>query len=115
MLVPNYFEDLKVLHLNTQPHRAYYIPASTRRDDLVNHRENSDRFQLLSGQWKLRYWPSVREVTERFFEEGFDASGFDTVAVPSTWQSLGYDTFKIRIFSFRIICQIMTTLSKIIF
>ena len=91
MLVPNYFEDLKVLHLNTQPHRAYYIPASTRRDDLVNHRENSDRFQLLSGQWKLRYWPSVREVTERFFEEGFDASGFDTVAVPSTWQSLGYE------------------------
>ena len=91
MLVPNYFEDLKVLHLNTQPHRAYYIPASTRRDDLVNHRENSDRFQLLSGQWKLRYWPSVREVTERFFEEGFDASDFDTVAVPSTWQSLGYE------------------------
>ena len=91
MLVPNYFEDLSVLHLNTQPNRAYYIPASARRDDLVNRRENSDRFQLLSGQWQFRYWPSVRELTEKFFEEGYDATGFDTVAVPSTWQSLGYE------------------------
>jgi len=91
MLIPNYFEDLGVLHLNTQPNRAYFIPASRRMDDLVEHRERSDRFQLLSGDWRFRYWPSVRELTERFFEEGFDASGFDTVPVPSTWQSTGYE------------------------
>ena len=64
MLIPNYFEDLGVLHLNTQPNRAYFIPASRRMDDLVEHRERSDRFQLLSGDWRFRYWPSVRELTE---------------------------------------------------
>ena len=28
MIVPKYYEDLNVLHLNTMPNRAYYIPAS---------------------------------------------------------------------------------------
>ncbi len=91
MLIPNYFEDLSTLHVNAQPTRAYYIPASQRMDDLVLHRERSDRFQLLNGDWKFRYWPSIRELTERFFEEGYDVSGFDTIPVPSVWQNHGYE------------------------
>ena len=27
MIVPRYYEDLSVLHENTMPARAYYIPA----------------------------------------------------------------------------------------
>ena len=92
MVVPAHFENLQVLHENTMPNRAYYIPASARRDDLVEHREHSDRFQLLSGDWSFRYYPSVRELTDRFFEESFDISGFDTIPVPSVWQNHGYDT-----------------------
>lgn len=91
MIVPNYFEDLSVLHVGTQPNRAYYMPASCRRDDLVEHRENSDRFQLLNGTWKFRYYPNVREMEEEFFREGYDASGFDTMPVPGVWQHNGYD------------------------
>jgi len=92
MVVPNYFENLNVLHENTMPNRAYYIPASARRDDLVENRENSDRFQLLSGcDWQFRYYPSVREMTEEFFKAEFDTSGFDTIPVPSVWQNHGYD------------------------
>ena len=30
MIVPRHYEDLKVLHENTMPARAYYIPASVR-------------------------------------------------------------------------------------
>ena len=30
MIVPRYYEDLTVLHENTVPARAYYIPASVR-------------------------------------------------------------------------------------
>ena len=32
MIVPRYYEDLSVLHENTMPARAYYIPASRRMD-----------------------------------------------------------------------------------
>ena len=35
MIVPRYYEDLSVLHDNTMPARAYYMPASKRMDDLV--------------------------------------------------------------------------------
>ncbi len=59
MIVPKYYEDLKVLHKNTMPNRAYYIPASVRMDNLVDEREASDRFMLLSGQWKFRYFDSI--------------------------------------------------------
>ncbi len=30
MIVPRYYENLNVLHENTMPARAYYIPASKR-------------------------------------------------------------------------------------
>ena len=54
MIVPRYYEDLSVLHENTMPARAYYIPASKRMDNLVEHREESDRMQLLNGTWKFQ-------------------------------------------------------------
>lgn len=53
MIVPRYYEDLSVLHENTMPARAYFIPASKRMDNLVEHREESDRMQLLNGTWKF--------------------------------------------------------------
>ena len=34
MIVPRYYENLSVLHENTMPARAYYIPASKRMDNL---------------------------------------------------------------------------------
>ena len=39
MIVPRYYEDLSVLHENTMPARAYFIPASKRMDNLVEHRD----------------------------------------------------------------------------
>ena len=59
MIVPRYYEDLSVLHENTMPARAYFIPASKRMDNLVEHREESDRMQLLNGTWKFQYFNSV--------------------------------------------------------
>ena len=55
MMIPHYYEDPHTLHVGTMPNRAYYIPASRRSDALVEHRETSDRFQLLNGSWKFRY------------------------------------------------------------
>ena len=92
MIVPRFYEDLNVMHDKTMPARAYYIPASVRMNDLVEHRERSDRFQLLNGEWKFRYYSSIYDVTESFYEKGYDVSGFDQVTVPGVWQMDGYDT-----------------------
>ena len=92
MIVPRYYEDLSVLHENTMPARAYFIPASKRMDNLVEHREESDRMQLLNGTWKFQYFNSIYDVQEPFFEKDYDTENFDEIQVPSVWQMARYDT-----------------------
>ncbi len=92
MIIPRYYEDLDFLHEHTMPPRAYYIPASHRMEDLVEHREASDRLQLLNGMWKFRYFESIYDVKDAFYESGYDTSGFDEIPVPGVWQVAGYDT-----------------------
>ena len=92
MIVPRYYENLSVLHENTMPARAYYIPASRRMDNLVEHREESDRMQLLNGTWKFQYFTSIYDIQDSFFEKNYDTENFDEIQVPSVWQMAGYDT-----------------------
>lgn len=92
MIVPRYYENLSVLHENTMPARAYYIPASRRMDNLVEHREESDRMQLLNVTWKFQYFNSIYDIQDSFFEKNYDTENFDEIQVPSVWQIAGYDT-----------------------
>ncbi|HCJ07536.1 MAG TPA: beta-galactosidase [Lachnospiraceae bacterium] len=91
MIVPRHYEDLSMLHENTMPARAYYIPASKRMDNLVEYREASDRMQFLNGTWKFKYYESIYDVKDAFYELGFDVSDYDDMKVPSVWQLAGYD------------------------
>ena len=78
MLFPAYYEDASVLHVGTQPPRAYYIP------------EGDSRFQSLNGTWEFAYYSSVREVNEPFWGDA-DRSDFIPMPVPSVWQRHGFD------------------------
>lgn len=92
MNLPRDYEDPHFLHDNTMPDRAYYIPASAPASSPLHAREVSDRFQLLNGAWNFKYYESVYDVEEDFFEENHDTSSFDVIPVPSVWQNHGYDT-----------------------
>ncbi len=91
MIIPTHFTNLQMLHENTMPNRSYFVPASFRLDNTAEERETSDRFQLLNGDWSFKYNPCVYEFCDRFYEVGFDASGYDTIPVPAVWQNHGYD------------------------
>ena len=88
MIVPRHYENVNVLHENTMPPRAYYIPASLRMDTLVEKREDSDRFQLLNGDWRFSFYASIYKLKDAFYETDFDISSFDCIKVPGTWRSL---------------------------
>lgn len=92
MIVPKHYENPNVLHENTMPNRAYYIPASKKMHTLVEHREESDRFLLLNGQWQFQFYESIYDLQDCFYEEGYDVRGFDSIAVPGMWQNAGYDS-----------------------
>lgn len=96
MIVPKYFEDLTILHENTMPDRAYYIPSSHKQYDLVECREHSDRFTLLNGDWQFCYYNSIYDLKEAFYEEtdkgnNYNKEVFQSIPVPSVWQMHGYD------------------------
>ena len=90
MIVSRFYEDLSVLHDNTLPARAYYIPASDKMNNLIEHREESDRLQLLNGNWKFKYFNSIYDLTDNFYEMGYDTAAFDSIKVPGVWQMSGY-------------------------
>jgi len=69
MQIPGYFEDMNYLHVNTEPDRAYYIPASGKGCYFLD-REKSDRFLLLSGSWQFQYFESVYDLPQEFWKEG---------------------------------------------
>ena len=91
MIVPKHYENLNVLHENTMPHRAYYMPASKDMGSLVHDREKSDRMELLNGNWKFQFYKSIYDLQEKFYEAGYDTKGFDEIPVPGIWQNYGYD------------------------
>lgn len=92
MIVPKHYENLNVLHENTMPHRAYYMPASKDMGSLVHDREKSDRMELLNGNWKFQFYKSIYDLQEKFYEAGYDTKGFDEIPVPGIWQNYGYDS-----------------------
>ena len=94
MIVPKHYENLNVLHENTMPHRAYYMPASKDMGSLVHDREKSDRMELLNGNWKFQFYKSIYDLQEKFYEAGYDTKGFDEIPVPGIWQNYGYEYFK---------------------
>ena len=91
MIVPRHYEDLHMLHENTMPDRAYYIPASRRMDCLAEQREQSDRIQMLNGNWKFHYYDSIYDLKEQFYREDYDAEDYVSIPVPGVWQQYGYD------------------------
>ena len=92
MIVPRHYEDLKIMHENTMPCRAYYIPASHEMGALVENRFSSDRLICLNGTWQFQYFESIYDLQEKFYEQGYDCSNFTQVEVPGVWQNYGYDS-----------------------
>lgn len=88
-MIENFFEDPSVQHIGTEPSHAYFIPCDDADEALDGFRESSSRFILLNGDWKFKYFPSVRDLAEDYADS--DCEDFDTLPVPSVWQAYGYD------------------------
>lgn len=81
MKLPHYFEDPQILHIGTEATRSYYMPYK---------QIAGDRCKLLSGDdWKFQWFKTYLDVDAEFVIGA--CKGFDTIAVPSTVNALGYD------------------------
>ena len=94
MIVKRLYEDLSVLHQNTLPDRAYYVPSSARNDMVIWNRESSDRLQMLSGrEWRFAFYPSIHDLQDLFYLPDYEAGKWwKKETVPFCWQLRGYDS-----------------------
>ena len=93
MIISRLYENMTVLHENTEPYRCYYIPDSGRNDQLVNLRESSQRLQMLSGcEWNFAFFPSIYDLKDEFYLPSYEAGDWwNKEYVPFSWQMKGYD------------------------
>lgn len=82
----HFHEDTNILHVNTLDKHCYFIPFAKQQDPFGN-RESSERFELLNGEWKFRYYNSIIDMQDDFTSQVFE----NTIPVPSNWQLFGYD------------------------
>ena len=84
-----YIENQHMLGECRLPARSLLLPAQKREVTFKNFTE-SDRIQLLSGDWKFRW---LREDTAApFYDPASGDEGWDVLPVPSMWQFHGYST-----------------------
>ena len=81
-------EVFKVNQLAPHSDHSYYLDYSDMKQ------EKNPLFQSLNGQWEFSYSKNVKSRPVNFYEETFDASGFDKIMVPGHIELAGYD--KIR-------------------
>lgn len=96
----NYWEDETMFAENKEKGHATYMPYDSELAMLTDKAYYdtpwtvpvNSRFQSLNGDWKFNLVPEPSQRPKEFFKEGFDASGWDNIPVPSNWEMHGYDT-----------------------
>lgn len=81
----------QITGINRLPQRASFMPYESLDKALRGERFSSGRCLSLNGEWKFRLFENYKSKVISFAEPKFDATGWDTIAVPSSWQSEGFD------------------------
>ncbi len=86
------WENEQVLHINTEPPHATFIPFATVEQALNGDATNSPYYYPLDGEWKFHWSPRPELRPTNFFGTNFDDSAWKSIPVPSNWQMEGYGT-----------------------
>ncbi|QBG46227.1 DUF4981 domain-containing protein [Verrucomicrobia bacterium S94] len=86
---PNDWENERMIEKGKmRPRTTSYSFRSA--DDALNGDRTAARMRLLNGNWKFHFTPDAEKRPSDFYRKGFDASGWDVLKVPSSWEVKGY-------------------------
>lgn len=90
--VPEEIQDPECLGIHKEPDHATLMPYASMQEALAANRHASSWYINLDGTWKFHWvdWPQKRPVD--FYKPAYDVSHWADIAVPSSWQVLGYGT-----------------------
>lgn len=95
----DYWENEQIFEENKEKGHATYFPYAT-IEEMKSDKEHyekpwimtkSSMHMSLNGKWKFNLVSEPSSRPRTFFEEGFDASTWDDIDVPSNWEMKGYD------------------------
>ncbi len=84
------WENEKIFERNREPAHATLLPFASRKQAVEDVWSKSPWYRPLNGIWKFRWSPDPDHRPTKFFEPGYDISGWDDLPVPSTWQTYGF-------------------------
>lgn len=93
------WENETIFAINKEPGHATYYPYPSEQALLADTAflarpwltPRSSSIMSLNGPWRFNLVSQPSERPLDFWQEGFDASGWDTIDVPSNWEMKGYD------------------------
>lgn len=87
--VGNEWESPENLALNKEQPRAYFFSFQDVQSARNVLPENSKYWQSLNGEWRFNWAPDPDSRPKNFYETDFDASAWDNIPVPSSWNIYG--------------------------
>jgi len=84
------WENPQVVGRNKEPGHATLVPYADPATALAGERSAAPFFRLLNGDWQFHWSPSPASAPADFYREDFDASSWNTIAMPGNWQVQGY-------------------------
>ncbi len=95
----NDWENETIFGINKEEGRAtmlLYASEAEMKADVASQKPwlpvHSSLRMMLSGTWQFHWSPSPDERPTDFYKPTFDASGWNTIPVPSCWEMQGYGT-----------------------
>lgn len=86
MQVKEKYNDLSVVSEGRCNPRAYYIPYDTADKAIRKHKESSEQYLLLNGEWNFEYFESTLDMPDSVLNINYTK----TLPVPSCWECYGY-------------------------
>lgn len=83
------WESVEDLSLNKEQPHAWFFSFGDVESARKVLPENSEYWQSLNGTWKFHWAPNPDERPKDFYQPGFDATAWDDLAVPSSWNIAG--------------------------
>ena len=83
------WDDVTVTQINKEEAHTLAIPFASENELQTKRIEESTFFQSLNGVWKFHWAKDPDNKPADFFTEGYNASGWDNIDVPSVWQVYG--------------------------
>ena len=87
---PPEWENPQIIGINKQSPHATIVPFQDLASAFACLPDQSQRFQLLNGQWRFKFLSKPADAPTDFFNPNYNAGNWDDIPVPSNWQVLGY-------------------------